>query len=78
MCPELNKSEIKAVTLTLLCSLQMTFQCLRLKPLQMEAKELFDQLCQQVQLEEGSKERAWNVWESVSTKVVETTQVQMH
>lgn len=49
--------------------------CLRLKSLQMEAKESFDQLCKQLQLEEGSKERAWNVWESVSTKVVETAQV---
>ena len=44
----------------------------------MEAKESFDQLCQLLQLEEGSKEKAWNVWESVSTKVVETAQVQMH
>ena len=41
----------------------------------MEAKEWFDQLCKQLQLEEGSKERAWNVWESLSTKVVETAQV---
>lgn len=40
----------------------------------MDAKESFDQLCKQLQLEEGSKERAWNVWESVSTNVVETTQ----
>ena len=41
----------------------------------MEAKESFDLLCKQLQLEEGSKERAWIVWESVSTKVVETAQV---
>jgi len=40
----------------------------------MEAKESFDQLCQLLQLEEGSRERAWNVWKSVSTKVVETAQ----
>lgn len=49
--------------------------CLRLKSLQMETKESFDQLCQQLELEEGSREKAWNVWESVSTKVVETTKV---
>ena len=50
--------------------------CLRLKSFQMEAKEWFDQLCQQLQLEEGSREKAWVVWESVSTNVLETTQVQ--
>lgn len=43
----------------------------------METKESFDQLCQQLELEEGSREKAWNVWESVSTKVVETTKVRM-
>jgi len=50
---------------------------LRLKSLQMEAKESFDQLCQQLQLQEASRKKAWNVWESVSTKVVETKQVRM-
>ncbi|XP_078379081.1 retinoblastoma-associated protein-like isoform X2 [Oculina patagonica] len=46
---------------------------LRLKSLQMETKESFDQFCQQLELEEESREKAWNVWESVSTKIVETT-----
>ncbi len=48
---------------------------LRLKSLQMETKESFDQFCQQLELEEESREKAWNVWESVSTKIVETTKV---
>lgn len=48
---------------------------LRLKSLQMEAKESFDQFCQQLELEEESREKAWNFWESVSTKIVETTKV---
>lgn len=48
---------------------------LKLKSLQMEAKESFDQFCQQLELEEECKEKAWNVWESVSRKIVETTKV---
>ena len=48
---------------------------LRFKSLQMEAKESFDEFCQQIDLEEDCREKAWSVWESVSTKVVETTKV---
>ncbi|XP_022791806.1 retinoblastoma-associated protein-like isoform X3 [Stylophora pistillata] len=39
----------------------------------MEAKEWFDNFCQQVELEEKCKEKAWNVWESVSLKIQETS-----
>ena len=38
----------------------------------MEAKESFDNFCQQLEMEEKCKEKAWNVWESVSSKIVET------
>ena len=41
----------------------------------MEAKESFDNFCQQLEMEEECKEKAWNVWESVSSKIVETTKV---
>ena len=47
----------------------------RFKSLQMEAKEWFDKFCQQVELEEKCKEKAWNIWESVSSKIKEKSEV---
>lgn len=40
----------------------------------MEAKEWFDKFCQQVELEEKCKEKAWNIWESVSSKIKEKSE----
>jgi len=39
----------------------------------MDDKEVFDQFCQQVGLDEECGEKSWNVWESVSKKVSQTT-----
>ena len=41
----------------------------------MDDKEVFDQFCQQVGLDEECGEKSWNVWESVSKKVSQTTKV---
>ena len=47
----------------------------RFKSLQMEAKEWFDKFCQQVELEGKCKEKAWNIWVSVSSKIKEKSEV---
>lgn len=41
----------------------------------MEAKEWFDKFCQQVELEGKCKEKAWNIWVSVSSKIKEKSEV---
>lgn len=50
----------------------------RYKALQMDDKESFDQFCQQVGLEKECGEASWNLWESVSSKMSETSKVQEH